>query len=267
MGNLATTNDNAPPAEYTAAQMQQLRQHVANGCDDSELAYFLTIAQRSGLDPFARQIYAIKRGGRLTIQTGIDGYRTIAHRSGDFMGADLPVFGKDEGGAYCDVTVYKHVHGQRCAFPARAYDGEYNTGQNLWARMPRRMLEKCAEALALRKAFSVELSGVYTAAEMDQADTDVRVRAVTPDAPPNKYTPPDARDQLRRRWFGALARMVDQDMIPRLTDDERHMVQLRLLGVEHLGELDEAGVSWHLGELARTEARDLAFAINQALGL
>ena len=45
------------------------------------------VAVRSGLDPFARQIFAVKRnsgrgGQKMTIQTGIDGYRSIASRTG-----------------------------------------------------------------------------------------------------------------------------------------------------------------------------------------
>jgi len=72
------------------------------------------------------------------------------------------------------ATVYKMIDGVRCPFSATARWKEYYPGEKqgfLWDKMPFLMLGKCAEALALRKSFPCELSGVYTTEEMGQADT------------------------------------------------------------------------------------------------
>jgi hypothetical protein len=78
------------------------------------------------------------------------------------------------------------VQGQRCPFVAAAYWDEYCPAQGqdkMWQKMPRTMLSKCAEALAIRKAFSTKLGGVYTADEMQQA-LDVPMTQVTQKSSP-----------------------------------------------------------------------------------
>jgi hypothetical protein len=77
--------------------------------------------------------------------------------------------------AKATVTVYKAVAGQRCPFTATARWDEYYPGGkkgSQWHKMPYLMLGKCAEALALRKAFPKLLSGMYVAEEMDQAQAE-----------------------------------------------------------------------------------------------
>lgn len=178
---------------WTPEQAAVLRQSgISEDATNAELAGFLHLCQRTGLDPFSRQIYLIgrkdRRAGRtvFTPQTGIDGYRVIAQRVTAQMGGNYgyedtlwcdksgnwrDVWLDDDPPAAVKVTVIRN--GARFSAVARfseyvqAYDGK-PTG--LWAKMPAGQIAKCGEALALRKAFPHDLAGVYTAEEMAQAD-------------------------------------------------------------------------------------------------
>lgn len=180
MSNLAIRPDQTG---FTPQQLASLKQLGVDKVADGDLAVFFHQCQRTGLDPFAKQIYLVGRfdsragGMRYTIQTGIDGYRLIAERTGVYAGSD-EVWDEQDGRLLsATVTVRKIVAGQVCEFTATARFSEYvQTGKDgkpmgLWAKMPHRMLAKCAEALALRKAFPQDLSGLYTAEEMSQADS------------------------------------------------------------------------------------------------
>jgi phage recombination protein Bet len=163
--------------EFKPEQIQLIKNTIAKDATDDELKLFLYQCSRTGLDPMTRQIYFMKRSGKVTVQTSIDGFRVIAERTGDYAGQDEPIFSKDETDLYCKVTVYRFRGDTR--YPAAvgvAYWKEYcpPDGQNfMWKKMPHTMLSKVAEALALRKAYPQDLSGLYTSDEMNQADTTV----------------------------------------------------------------------------------------------
>ena len=171
---------------FTSRQIDLIKRQIAPGIDDGNLALFGMVCQRTGLDPFMRQIYTIKRGDKWTIQTGIDGYRLLAARTGQLAGIDEAIYDAESEPHpnKASVTVWRMVAGQRCPFTATARWSEYKParGTDMWDRMPYLMLAKCAESLALRKAFPAELSGVYTAEEMAQADTPV-IEAITEATP------------------------------------------------------------------------------------
>jgi len=168
----------------TEDQKDLIKRTVADGCTDDELALFLYQCERSGLDPFSRQIHMIKRGNKATIQTGSDGYRAIAERTGKYAGNDEYLYNGgqteyellakgDRQPKVATACVKKIVSGVVCEFKASASWLEYcpkGKQDYMWNKMPYLMLGKCAEALALRKAFPNDLSGIYTDDEMSQAD-------------------------------------------------------------------------------------------------
>ncbi len=177
----------AQESGFTATAVELIRNTAAKGCSDEEVAQLLIIAHRTGLDPLARQVYMIQRWDSrasrnvATPQTSIDGYRLVADRTNKYVPGRAPTLEYDENGSLYSATAYikKLAGGEWHEIPATAYWDEYaqrNKSGNLtplWEKMPRLMLAKCAEALALRKAFPAELSGLYTAEEMAQADTPV----------------------------------------------------------------------------------------------
>lgn len=182
----------------SAEQVELVKRTIALGASDDDLKLFLAQCQRTGLDPFSRQIYWIKRGGKGTTQVSIDGFRVIAERSGELDGQEchwcaedgvwVDVWLKKEAPAAARVLVYRK--GCTKPFPGVARMSEYNAGGNMWSKMPATMLAKCAEGLALRKAFPHQLSGLYTTEEMDQVDAPVveRVVAVAQETPkPDGY--------------------------------------------------------------------------------
>lgn len=141
---------------------------------DAEFRVFLYVSAQRRLNPLLKQIYAVRRKGKIVHQTGIDGFRATAARTGSHAGTDDVVCAGTAGakGFVATVTVWKLVNGVRCPFTASARWEEYlpePPNDFMWKRMPNSQLGKCAEALALRKAFPEDLGGLYTNDEMEQA--------------------------------------------------------------------------------------------------
>lgn len=191
------------PVDFSQDQIELIKNTVAKGASNDELSLFLHQCKKTGLDPLSKQIYFQKRGGKMTILTGIDGYRLIAHRSGLYAGADPTIFDNEEDPKKATVTVYKIVAGVRCPFSATARWEQYFPGDAqgfMWRKMPHLMLEKCAEALALRKAFPAELSGVYTDAEMEQADRPI-VTVSSPIPSLQERLSGTSPEEVKDEWF------------------------------------------------------------------
>jgi phage recombination protein Bet len=144
---------------------------------------FAQTVQRTQLDPIARQIYCIERGGKYSISVGIDGARLVAQRSGEYAG-QRPIEWTADGEKWVDVWLSKEPPAAARAGVMRKGFSEplyavatwdsyapYWNGKlgQVWSQHGPLMLGKCAEMLALRKAFPMELSGLYVAEEMDTA--------------------------------------------------------------------------------------------------
>lgn len=171
-------------ARINAEQVDILRKTLFKGFNDDEIQFSLAVCNRTGLDPFIRQVHFTKRKNRKTnedtivITTGIDGLRLTANRSQAYAGSDEPKYEVNDKGKplKARVTVYKIVQGVRCPFTAEArwdefYPGDGNDGF-MWRKMPFVMLGKCAEAQALRKSFPAELSNIYAHEEIAQANNE-----------------------------------------------------------------------------------------------
>lgn len=182
----ATGSRAIQPLEWSREQINLLKATVARDTSDEELRLFMHVCKRTGLDPFVRQIYAIKRrdgdgNPRMTIQTGIDAFRLIAERSGEYAGQLGPFWSNDRG-EWTDLWLpdappfAAKVAAIRRGFVEplwavarwKDYLPANPREQFMWKRMAPPQLAKCAEALALRRAFPQELGGMYIHEEMAQ---------------------------------------------------------------------------------------------------
>ncbi len=192
---------------FDQEEISLVKSQIAPGASDGQLALFIQVCKQTGLNPFARQIYAVFRNEyingkseqRMTIQTSIDGYRLLAQRSGEYAGQEGPWWYNPHTKEWVDLWLEEYppsaakVGVMRKGFvqpiyavasfksyAARKKDGALMA---MWAKLPEVMIAKVAESLALRRAFPAELSGIYTDAEMEQADASASTVAAATQVP------------------------------------------------------------------------------------
>ena len=219
-------------SSFTPEQVTMLRHIGVEKATQADLDVFFHQCKRTGLDPFARQIYMIERwskdGAKYTIQTGIDGYRLIGRRSADRAGETIsigqPMWAHPENGwqelwlpawgtpAASKVTITRN--GQE--FTAIALFDEYKQTKRdgsltqMWAQRPAGQIAKCAEALAWRMAFPQDLAGIYTDTEMDQASNP------TPASQPAPEPVPAVEGISQEQWETIKAMGAERGLDPAL---------------------------------------------------
>ena len=150
---------------------------VAMGLSAADQALFEAVCLSSGLDPLRKEVYAVVRGGKMSIQTGIDGYLKLANQTKELNGMEVLFY--DQDGAESEVWVKKtppaaclvRVYRKGAAYPftASCRFEAYSQNNNMWKKFPETMLAKATTTLALRRGFADVISGIASADEMDQA--------------------------------------------------------------------------------------------------
>lgn len=143
--------------------VKTLRATVAQGLTEPEFYLFVEHCKATGLNPFKKEVWAIKAGGRMQVMTGINGFLTIANKHPMFDGMEVLV-DNDERPTKAICKVYRKDR----KYPSEgiALLKEYGKDTPIWKQMPRVMLTKVAKSIALREAFPQQLAGLYTQEEM-----------------------------------------------------------------------------------------------------
>lgn len=278
-------------------QLAALQQLGIKDVTRADLQVFMHYCQRTGLDPFSRQIYMIARRtkekhqnergqweeewvSKQTIQVGIDGLRVIAQRAAkrdgvtlsygptkwyDQDGSEYPVWVRPEPPAAASVTIYRDGKpfpgvARFASFAAFSREGQL---QGQWAVMGDHLIAKCAEAQALRKAFPHDLEGIQVADEAGQSrEVAIAHRAWQEpygDAPLPAITPPSRRGRLGAEALKARIR-AEFDRLDLEDEAERDVYVCKLANCDSTDELTDENLEYAWDSLK--DCDDLAALID-----
>lgn len=204
--------------KLTEQDIKNIKSVFPNELSANDFDVFLHMIEKTGLDPIARQIYAIarqtkvKKGNNyewvpvMSIQTSIDGFRLIADRTNCYSPAKPTEFQFNEHGKLLSATAYikKFAGNVWHEIGETAFLSEYASNTNFWNKFPTTMLAKVAEAKALRRAFPNDLSGLYTDDEMQQSKDVEPVQEVF-------EVKEEVKDLINKEDLEALQKFLDKD--------------------------------------------------------
>lgn len=239
-----------------------LKATVAQGLNDQEFTLFAEFCKSTRLNPFKREIWAIKAGNRLQLMTGINGFFAIANSHPQFDGLECEIETDDKG---LPMKAIAKAHRKDRKFPAVgiALLRESKGASPIWNTQPSVMLTKVAKARALREAFPQEMGGLYTDDEMPAQFTQplpakvedaVKPAELVEDTGPHWYRLKDVAPAARKKAILYAqengAEMIDsreqiyrtEKALPRLKNYETEEPQIAEPGTETpLGEAIDGG--------------------------
>lgn len=171
-------------------QLKEVRQLISQcPLSDTEFSYLVQLGKATKLNPFNREIWAIKYSSKAAAQIfiGRDGYRIAASRHPMYLRHQVvAVYSKDDFKVVNDEIMHSYGLGNRgklesayCKVYLRGQIGysyvyvtmkEYGLTQSVWKDKPETMLKKVAEAQALRQGFPDFFAGTYSDAEVPQEE-------------------------------------------------------------------------------------------------
>ena len=184
----AATGGGIIPTQYNPQQVQLIRDMCAKDCTENEFLLLMQMARTYQLDPFAKQIWAVKYpNAPAAIFCGRDGFIAIAHRNGNFDGMEsgTRTDENDELIGWCKVYRKDMSHPFVVEVPFSEYVQRNKQGEvtKFWREKPKTMITKVAESHALRRAFGI--SGLYSPEEIDTGDRpEPRLATEVPPASP-----------------------------------------------------------------------------------
>lgn len=250
---------------YKPTEVALISRTVAVGAPLEELAVFLHACRTLQLDPLLRQAYWIPRGKppKGTLQVGIDGFRSLADRTGVYAGSEPAQFrghvqiGDDRfAPEMARVTVWKIVAGHKAAFTGEAHWTEFYPGEGpdgrMWRKMPHNQLAKCAEAQALRKAFPAQLGALAV------PDIEPGEELPTVAEPRIEIQPQPSRPRASAAEAAAYARAYPPDEVPDVPPEPEEEADTT---AEEISEEAERSQLWQQNRQLSDEAAELRIRI------